>query len=194
MKKRMIMVLTVTMTVGTILGMSGCGGTKLVGTYTCDLEPADVAGNSQHAAFLADGVPSQTNTLVLNEDTYSLEKKIDEDSIHIDIVFTGSYSADSNTVTLAVPDDVEWNVDWGDFIEMEYFPGVLTGKLSDGDKSIECKRIVQADNSLDGGHDPLNMFLTPYYVDSEKTGEVVLNVDKDSMTFTYAEESSSEDE
>lgn len=196
MKKTLIMFLALTLMLACIGGtLTACGGSRVSGTYTFTVDPTDVGGNSQHSAFLADSVPSQTNTLILNDDnTYSLEKKLDEDTIHVDITFTGTYTVKDDVVTLSVPTDVIWNVDWGQFIEMGFFPGVLTGQLSKGDTSIECKRIIMADNSLGGGHDPLNMFLTPYYLDSEKTGEVNVTVDKSAKTFAYVEEASSEDD
>ena len=196
MKKNVAKVLALILAVVSCIGlMTACSAPSVAGTYTFTVDPTDVAGNSQHSAFLADAVPSQVNTLVLNEDgTYSLTKKLDEDSIHINIEFTGTYTFKDSDVTLAAPTDVIWDVDWGQFIEMGFFPGVLKGQLSKGDTGIMCGRIIQPDNSIGGGHDPKNMFLTPYYLDSEKTGTQDITVNKGSKTFTYAVEASSEDD
>lgn len=187
MKKAITFVLSLAL----LCGLTACGS-NVAGTYTYSPDPTDVAGNSQHSAFLADGVPSQTNTLVLNKDnTYSLEKKIDEDAIHLDIDYTGTYTVEKGVVTLSVPTDVVWNLDWGQFIEMEYFPGLIAGQLSKGDVKIDCGRSSM--NYLGGGHEPQNTFLTPYYVDSEKTGEVSVTVNKDG-SFAYVAAASSEDD
>ena len=73
MKKNVAKVLALILAVVSCIGlMSSCSAPSVAGTYTFTVDPTDVAGNSQHSAFLADAVPSQVNTLVLNEDgTYS---------------------------------------------------------------------------------------------------------------------------
>ena len=95
MKKTLIMFLALTLMLACIGGtLTACGGSRVSGTYTFTVDPTDVGGNSQHSAFLADSVPSQTNTLILNDDnTYSLEKKLDEE--------VGEYHRDKNAEELA---------------------------------------------------------------------------------------------
>lgn len=192
MKKNLTKIMAMMLLVVICAGiLAGCGS-KGPRTLTNTPDPVDVAGNSQHSAFLADAVPSQVNTLILNADgTYSLEKKVDEENIHLDIVFYGKYTESKDVVTLAVPDDVAWDLDWAQFIEMEYFPGVIKGQLSKGDTKIDCTR--NSFNYIGGGHDPLYMFMTPYFLDSEATGEVQVTLNKDN-TFTYIEAASSEDD
>ncbi len=189
MKKTITLILALVMLCSVML--TGCGN-NVAGTYTFTPNAADVATNTQHAAFLADGVPSQVNTLILDKDgNYSLEKKVDEDTIHLDITFTGAYTVKDGTVTLAVPTDAIWNVDWGTFIEQEYFSGVAAGQLSKGDEKIDCGR--NSGNYMGGGHNPLFLFTTPYFLDSEETGEVNVTLNKDG-TFSYVEAASTEDD
>jgi hypothetical protein len=191
MKKSVIFILALTLIMATVL--TGCGGSSVVGTYTFTPAMEDVAANTQHQAFLADGVPSQVNTLVLNKDgTYSLDKKVDEDAIHLYANFTGTYTVEKGVVTLKVPTDVSWDLDWAQFIEQEYFPGVIKGQLSKGDTKIDCGR--NSFNYIGGGHEPTYMFLTPYLMDSEKTGDVQITVNAKDKTFDYVAVASSEDD
>jgi len=188
MKKSVIIVLALTLVFAAML--TSCA--SVAGTYTFTPAMEDVAANTQHQAFLADGVPSQLNTLKLEKDgTYTLEKKVDEDRIHLTATFYGTYTEEKGVVTLKVPTDVSWDFDWGQFIDMEYFPGVLKGQLSKGDVKIDCGR--NSFNYMGGGHEPTYMFMTPYLMDSETTGDVQITLNKDG-TYSYVEVASSEDE
>lgn len=181
----------------TVLILSGCGakGSGIAGTYKYQISPEQLEGQTSHNGFISALGASQINTLVLNDDgTYEYTKqivvlndsgKVDSNGINLTHKFTGKYTSEDFVVTLESPEDNEFDENWASLSETGYLLN-SSGKASAGD-------LVQVKE--DEFHKPLDLFLTEYYLDSEKhDSSVVVTVDKETSTFTYNETKSSDDE
>lgn len=176
-----------------VLGLVACGGPSVAGTYTHELTAEDLAGATSHNGFLSALSATQKNTLVLNEDnTYSYTKTVtapEKDGqdlgLNLTFEFTGTYTAEENVVTLEVPTDCKFEEAWGALADAGMFLN-SAGSASNGDK-VQCKEGET--------HDPLDMFLTPYYLDSTNhDSSVVVTINTEDGSFTYNEVASSDDE
>lgn len=181
--------LAVLMALMLVCVLTACGGNSIAGTYTVNLITEEISGNLTHNGYLVAIQSVQTNTLILNEDgTYSYTKVVTGNregvgGVNLSYTFIGTYTAEDMVVTLHTPTDCEFNEDWGPFTDHGFQNS--SGKHSEG-ATVQCK--------AESGHEPLNMFLTPYLVDSDETGEVVITVDVENSTFSYNEVVSSDDE
>lgn len=173
----------------------GVDGGSVIGTYTLKIAKEDVSGNSSNNGFISAMGASQINTIVLNDDkSYEYTKEVavfdetgkaDNSPVKLTYKFTGKYSNQDNVVTLEVPKDCEFDEKWGQIQELGYLNNT-SGKASNGDKVT----------SLNGeSNDPLDYFLTKYYVNNNKhDSSVVVTVDKGNSSFSYNEVANSDDE
>lgn len=178
--------------------LAACGaGNNVAGTYTKSFSSEELAGNTWHNGFITALGLSQLNTLKLNEDgSYEYTKLVakfddtgnaseDESSPQITFTFTGKYTSTNDKVTLAIPTESIFDESWGSIAEGGYITN-SSGKASAGDK------VVPKEGEE---YDPLNVFLTPYYLESGKHDQdVIVTINKDNSSFVYEEEVNSEDE
>lgn len=173
----------------------GCGGSDdISGTYEITLAPDELAGQTSHNGFLSSFAAEQVNTLELKDDgTYEYTKEVHPTGeavetagdFKITYTFTGEYTNEDDVVTLAAPKDCEFDEKWGTLVDAGFFQN-SKGSASNGD-IVESKE--------DEFKEPLNLFLTPYYLDSKEPGkEVKITINKDDSSFKYSEEANSDDE
>lgn len=174
MKTKYSKILTVILTLSIVLTLAACGGksggSDVAGTYTMALTFSDIGENSNHSGYLgysgSDQTTSQTNTLELKSDgTYTLTKHMEDTGmlIKVDYVFSGSYTAEGQTVTLKAAEKCTYSEDWGN----------LSGYVT----NIEGKDSTDAEI--------LSVFPTQYYAISESgNADAVVTVSSEG-TFSY---------
>lgn len=178
MKIRHRKILTVILALSIVLTLAACGdksgdksgGSDVAGTYTMALTFSDFGDKSNHSGYLgysgSDQTTSQTNTLELKSDgTYTLTKHMEDTGmlIKVDYVFSGSYTAEGQTVTLKAAEKCTYSEDWGNLF------GYIT--------NIEGKDSTDAEI--------LSVFPTQYYAVSESgNADAVVTVSSEG-TFSY---------
>lgn len=132
MLKNVKAVVAVVMILTIALAMTACGGSKLDGTYTHNVYLSE-SGNlyawsalflpavNQQEDYTSDTTPIEVNTLVLDGGNYTLTKAINLYSeahgftaIDLKYTFTGTYTEDGTTVTLAIPTQCDYKVIWSE--------------------------------------------------------------------------------
>ena len=172
-----------------VCALTACGGggsKSVAGTYTVTMDAEECANNLVHNGYLAASVPTEVNTLVLNDDntyTYTTHITTEKNGVELKYVFTGTYTNTDAEVTLEAPTDCEFSEVWGAFTDYGFLNS--SGKHSEG-AVVQCK--------AESGHKPLEMFLTPYLIDSDETGDVKVTLDADNATCTYSSVASSDDD
>lgn len=162
--------------------------------YTFELTKEDLAGKTAHNGFISGTGAQERNKVVLKDDgTYEYTKEVakydedgnkQEDDLDLVYVYTGKYTEADGEVTLEIPEDCEFKEDWGILEEKGYLLS-SEGKASAGDK------VVPKEGEE---YDPMNTFLTEYYVDSAKCDSpVVIIVDDETGEFSYKEVESDDD-
>lgn len=181
MKPQKSIALAVTLALSLLFTLSACGGdggggggdqggSSVAGTYTMTMSFNEFAEKSNHSGYLAysgsEQTTSQTNTLELKADgTYSLTKHMEDTGmlIKVEYTFTGSYTADGDTVTLNAAEKCTFSEDWGN----------LSGYI----ENTEGKDSTEAE--------ALSVFPTQFYAVSESgNANVVVKISSDG-TFTY---------
>lgn len=183
------------------LALTGCGGggggkAAVDGTYTMELSAEQCAGNLYVAGFMDSCQASQTNTLVLDNGSYTLTKQLTTPaevtseagtiSPNVDVVFTftGTYTMDGDTVVLGKAADCEFDANYGIFVEIG--AGLLndSGKASNGD-------MVNCFGSWDD--DPLDFFAGEYF-NKTFNEEVRVQIDAANNSYTLVKAASSDDD
>ncbi|MCM1086454.1 MAG: hypothetical protein NC357_09010 [Bacteroides sp.] len=184
------------------LALTGCGGSggggsaKVNGTYTMELSAEQCAGNLYAAGFMDSVQASQTNTLVLENGSYTLTKQLNtpeeitseagtfSPNVKVVFTFTGKYTMDDDVVVLDKAAECEFDANYGVFVEMG--AGLLndSGKASSGD-------MVNCFGSWDD--DPLDFFAGEYF-NKTFNDEVRVQINAANSSYELVKAASSDDD
>ena len=162
--------------------------------YTFALTTEDLAGKTAHNGFISGIGAQERNKVILKEDgTYEYTKEVaiydedgnkNEDGVDLVYLYTGKYTEADGEVTLEIPEDCEFKENWASLEEKGYLLS-SEGKASEGDL------VTPKEGET---YDPMNTFLTEYYVDSANCDSpVVIIVDDETGEFSYKEVESDDD-